>query len=371
MTTKYYSIVARYSFIFERISDNNKQVSMDISTTPRKIVTYPIGSVPKAGAVFLFGKTEAPRLVLMCAGYPDDHTNFLPFASRLAVEADCLVGVTCLPGYDDRDDHRYTDNPVDGYSFQDMVTAIREAVYILRAESTVDSAKLIGIFHDWGVLSGSMHTNHMLEVADNQFLTPDRIVLLDVLGPPHPDTEKQNTIPIDARRDTMYETVVTLSYRIVLAKAFAIRRYISKTLAQIYAGFAFTALGLLRMSPTMDIDAQALKQQRKVPLSLDRMLYMAYPYFNAFKATLKGTIQQEFRGMHLPKDLCKTPVLYMYGTEKRIMFHDRRALKMLEEEQEKGRSKSKAVKVEGAGHWLYLQQQDLCLKEVKQFVMDA
>jgi hypothetical protein len=105
--------------------------------TPRKIVTYPVGDDPNAGAVYFVGEADAPNLAIFCAGFPDDHDHFLPLASRVASETNCLVGVTCLPGYDDREDHPYTTSAKhEGYSFEEWIMAIRESVKCVKAEST-------------------------------------------------------------------------------------------------------------------------------------------------------------------------------------------------------------------------------------------
>ena len=203
------------------------------------------------------------------------------------------------------------------------------------------------------------------ETNNNNKMCPDRVVLFDVMGPPHPETEN---IPIVAK-DTPYEVLVTLTYRIVFATAYGLRRFVSKTLAKMYMIPCMIALNVLRVAPTLDVDAKVF-EQRKKPLALDRMIYMAYPYFNIFKAMLSGRIMKEFSQFHLPKDLVKTPILYMYGVEKRVNFHDKRSVEILKREAKEGR-KSNAIAVEKAGHWLYVQQPELCLEEVVKFVADA
>jgi pimeloyl-ACP methyl ester carboxylesterase len=325
--------------------------------TPRKITTYPICDDPKAGAVFFFGEADAPNLALLCAGFPADHELFLPFASRLASEANCLVGVTCLPGFDDREDHPYTANKIDGYSFEDMVAAMREAFKVLKAESTFSgTAKLTGIFHDWGTVPGCMFTNRAIEEKNSE-ICPDQIVLFDVLD-----------FPI-APKDSPYQFVLSVLYRVVLAAAFALRLYVSKIVAQIFSVFAFPTVILLRLMPTKAIDSK-VGELRKQPIGLDRMIYMSYPYYNIIKAMLAGKAEETLSGKSLPKDLTKTPVLYMYGLEKRIMFHEKLAVEVLENEAKEGR-RSKAIAVEDAGHYLYLQQPDICMEEVKKFIEDA
>ena len=50
------------------------------------------------------------------------------------------------------------------------------------------------------------------------------------------------------------------------------------------------------------------------------------------------------------------------------MFHDHRSLAILEQEEAEGRSECRAVKVEGAGHWMYCQRPDLCEHEIRKFL---
>jgi len=340
---------------------------------PDKIVTYPVGSEDDVGALFLFGDAgQATRLIFMCAGYPDDHENFLPLAHRLATQTKSFVGVTCLPGFDDRPDRPYTANKPEGYSFQEWVGAFKEALKVLKRECP-KKVPLVGVFHDWAVLSGLMWTNQTVE-EDGGGNSPDRIVLFDVLLPPHPDDRKRApTVP----RDTVREVVTTLTYRVMLASCFAIRRYVSKALAQIAFGMGWSVLSLFRLNPTGKLDEQTVKSHRQ-PMTPDRLVYMAYPYYNLMKSFLTNRMAEDLRKCYLPRDLRKTPVLYMYGTDKRVMFHDKSALALLKQEREKASdaaaaagSGSDAIEVQDAGHWLYLHRPDLCFDAVANFVKDA
>jgi hypothetical protein len=65
--------------------------------TPGKIITYRIAHDESGGALFLYGSAEKvdtkekKKVALCCAGFPDDHGSFIPLASRLAREQDCLA----------------------------------------------------------------------------------------------------------------------------------------------------------------------------------------------------------------------------------------------------------------------------------------
>lgn len=349
---------------------------------PSKIVTYPIGSETdeNGAALYIFGDpSKAKNLILMCAGYPDDHENFLPFASRLCEGTSSLVGVTCLPGYDDRpeDGRPYTSHNPDGYSFQEMAHSLRDAAKILKKESSRagGDAKIIGIFHDWGVVPGLMWANQAIEEGDDpksDSNKPDRIVLFDVLVGLHPD-DKAKKAPPGVPNDTIREIITGLSYRAVLASCFVVRRYVSKVLAQVMFGAGFGFLNAIKLAPTLEIDSRAM-EKRVNPISLDRLVYMAYPYYYMFKAMFGGAerMQRDFRGLYLPRNLQRLPVLYLYGLQKRIMFHDKTAVAVLEKEHEDGNDRScNAIAVPDAGHWLYLQQPDTCFDYVSNFVKDA
>ena len=146
---------------------------------PTKIVTYPIAEDPNGGAIFFYGNPNASSIAIFCAGFPDDQENGQVFCSRLAEENNTLVALTCLPGYDDRPDKKWQTHKAEGYTFDEMAAAIREAVKVLRRESTNEKAKLTAIFHDWGVAPGMMWANRSLE--DENADSPDDIVLFDVL----------------------------------------------------------------------------------------------------------------------------------------------------------------------------------------------
>jgi pimeloyl-ACP methyl ester carboxylesterase len=50
------------------------------------------------------------------------------------------------------------------------------------------------------------------------------------------------------------------------------------------------------------------------------------------------------------------------------MFHDRRGLALLQQEEKDGTSDCRVVKVEGAGHWLYCQKPDVCEDTIRNFL---
>jgi len=338
--------------------------------SPRKISYYPIPGDLKGGALFIYGDANAANMALMSAGFPDDHEAFMPFASRLAKETDTLVGVTCLPGYDDREDKPWTDHKRDrkyGYSFDDMASCFREAAKALRAESSLPSkAKFTGIFHDWGVVPGSIWSNRA--IADGSDNAPDEIVYFDVLMNPHP-----STVDLPKGNDdlsVMQKCYKTL-YMIVFASAFAAQTYVCGIFGIITLSLLMILLGLFRLGPCYKIDDDVM-QSKSPPMAISRCMYMSYVYFNIFcQLSLKKIWNSEFHeDSTLPKDLSTVPVLYLYGKHKRSYWHKDSSIKFLQREHEEKRSKSNSIGVEGAGHWLYIQKPDICFDHVVNFMKE-
>ena len=94
-------------------------------------------------------------------------------------------------------------------------------------------------------------------------------------------------------------------------------------------------------------------------------MYSAYPNYYFCKAFLLRT--GELDTCHLPMNLETTPVLYLYGADKNVMFHSAKTLAVLDEEFMSCR-RSKAVSVPNAGHWLHLQQEEVVYGEIVKFL---
>jgi pimeloyl-ACP methyl ester carboxylesterase len=362
-------------------TDADSGSDADTSNKPDKKITYATPHDEEGGCLFLYGAPDAAHIVLTCAGYPDDHGSFGPLAQRLAKESNCLVGVTCLPGFDDRPENAkpWRSHHKAGYSFLEMAASLHEAVKVLRAHSTNPKAKFTAIFHDWGVVPGLMLTNRALKIkelddnddndsSDKLAFCPDQVVLFDVCLDPHPKTANVPVPPRKSVQYIIYDLAVQVSYRLLLAICFILQRYVSSQIALLLMGSGFALLTLLNLNPTRNIDRQIVVQQQvgKEPAHLT---YMAYPYFYLWKIILTGRLIQELKGGHLPKDLTATPVLYLYGLDKNIQFHQDNAVALLQQENEQGR-RSKAIAVKDAGHWLYLQQAEHCFAHVNTFIQE-
>ena len=397
------------------------------STT--KVLYYPIPGDETGGRVFLFGLPSAfrsnrdaviSRIVLLCAGFPDDCTALQPLAARLAsgdendiddAAADTtnkdgvtVCGVTCLVGYDS---HKpYTDYYCrDGYTPEQTVTALREATKVLWntcACSDSDSynkqdknnnnhnPELIGVFHDWACVFGNILVNQLATetesttTASSRLFHFSRVVHLDILLPLHPNFIQQLPDAISLqlrkkRRPSLFTLVAMVTYQTVLVISYLLHRYISKYAAMAWLIPCFMILGILGMAPGNRQDAKLIQRRMKTDyLDLGRMTYMAFTYYYMYK-TMFLAIPRNWNDLpiFLPPNLTDIPHLYMYGADKKFHFHDETALAYLEYQSQKHQKQptghtasfpSKVVPVKGAGHWLYLQKPDVCFHAIREFL---
>jgi hypothetical protein len=286
----------------------------DDEPSPPQVVHFPLPGDLNGGTLLLFGNPKSSKVIFLQAGFPDDHQSFVPLATLLAKSNnDCLVGVSCMPGYDVPDPLKGP--KPGGYSFEDAMASIREGIQALRAQckgGDDDDLELTAIFHDWGVFVGTMYVNRMI-IEGAKSLIPKQLVLLDILPPPHPEDKKKLTeVPSPTLRQLLVETV----YRIFFAMCFALQRFISTFLAQGFfvVGSAILFSKMVNLSPTGDLDAKTI-QSRQPPLALSRLIWMMYPYYNLL---FGGPFLHWFELYKLPKlsGQDSIPVLYMYGTDK-------------------------------------------------------
>ncbi|KAL3773973.1 hypothetical protein ACHAWO_010771 [Cyclotella atomus] len=349
-----------------------------------RIITYPIVGNEHGGILHVYGEPTSPNVILYCGGFPDDHKPFTPLARRLAEEADCVVGITCFPGFEPEAYHRCKFNGYKrrGYNFDEVCASIREATIQLfkqcdeaAADSTLDDAgtpQFTIILHDWGVIPGLMFVNRAIEMKYSRHV-PNKIVLLDVLTWPT-DTMKED-VPLQSEvsyslRPSIYELTVCFAYRFALAASFFWLRFASDILGLINMAILTQLVVLFRLSPVKSLDSKLIDeramQSKSSPLAYYRhLVYMCYPYYHMFIALL---LQRGFEDIHIPRDLKATPILYIYGTDKNIMFHNWKSLAILEREEREGTSKCKVVAVEDAGHWMYVQKLERCFEEIKSFI---
>lgn len=322
------------------------------------------------GHLHIFGKKDSKVLALACAGFPDDHSAFTPLAKRLAEECDCLVGVSCLPGYEASVD--VATAPKGGYTLSDGVASLREATKALRNYSTksVSETELIGIYHDWGAIVGLQFSNQVIE-ENSKDLVPDKIIIFDVLPSYHPKTpNKPKSIQKRSWLSTYFDTFRFVTYQSILALAFPLRNFLPNAL--IYPPLCAGLWGLLtwvRFPPITADDNEYIYQTylTKGREGMRNLMYKTWPYQETVAAIFAGTTKSLLKDCFAPLDLNQTPVLYLYGTAKPYQLHSPKLEALLKQEEAAG-NKSRIVPID-AGHWLFVTKADQCFQEVQKFLI--
>jgi pimeloyl-ACP methyl ester carboxylesterase len=339
---------------------------------PNKILNYPIPGDETGGRLFLFGNPNAQRIIFFCPGYPDDHSSFSPLAARLAKELDAFCGVTCLAGYDDSPEKSWTSFRSEGYTTEEWVQALRTASKIFRQEATHDKVVFTNIFHDWGSLVGCTFANRVLEEKD-PLLAPNQIVYFDIL-PFQAHKDEPNRPPPE--QHSGWRIFIETLYRVLFALASCVYHRISKYPGILMYGANLRLLEVLGLSPFYHHDWDTIRSRKLDP---SRITYMLFPYQNLVAEMLQlpsnlykdllfsfytaSAAMKSFESFHLPL-LDQVPVLFLYGSSKRVQLHDQNVADLLRQHA----GKSDSVGVQNAGHWAHLQQPDVCFEAVKKFI---
>ena len=65
-----------------------------------KEIKHDLLGLKDAADLYVAGDPNAKEVLFFCAGFPCDHSSFIPLAASLAREPGVLVGVSCMPEYD-------------------------------------------------------------------------------------------------------------------------------------------------------------------------------------------------------------------------------------------------------------------------------
>ncbi|KAJ8609822.1 hypothetical protein CTAYLR_008120 [Chrysophaeum taylorii] len=209
-------------------------------------------------------------------GFPDDVRSWDSLAESFAKTHSTLA--LCFPGYS-------TEQPVTiprwGFAFDEVVAMLRATIVAHFGER-----KIVLVGHDWGSYVCFLYVNRYRDSID-------KFVTLDV--------------GLYAPKDmTLASNLLDVGYKGTLALA-----------------FVFRAIGV----PVLGILAVALypwkflgpcPYETKVPPRVKDWfkkpdLGLCYPYFNLFAGVFTNTFP-------VPK-LSNVPTLFLYGKNKRIMFH--------------------------------------------------
>ena len=316
---------------------------------------------PLNGKLYVYGDPSSPTMTILCAGFADDHTVFLPFAKALSAKQ-VLVGVMCIPGYDDRpeDGMPWENHPAQGFTFDETAQSVREAVKALSNVSTHSNPQLVGVFHDWAIQPGSRWAQQLeKEFRDDPTvpLKPDKMVFFDVL----PKCQQDPTMGGGSFRE-----LLSNSYMFVFGTASWLSTNVSKYLGPltfIPPMMFLMVTGIFPIYPFEQKTTEVLYGDKKPGLL--RMSYMMYMYrYGIYDAYKNG----ERDSISLHEDWKNTPVLYVYGKKKKAMYHSEESIKILQKEETENLSLCRVRGIEEAGHFFYVPEQKL--EESLQHVVD-
>ena len=354
--------------------------------TSPKVLNYPIPGNPTGGILHIYGEPAATQdVILYCGGFPDALEPISNLAERLATPRDgqeqgCYVGVTCFPGFDNKsfNAQKFAGFKKGGFTFDEVTCCVRDAAELLFREhamsfsSSADECKTTFTLmtHDWGAVVGHIFINRAIEEDTFTQHKPNRLVFLDVLLFPHPKSNYREVLRgREIYKPTKRDHMFTLCYRVAFATSFAALKYISETVGLIVMAILSTIVfNILNLNPLQNFDGEHTKECIKDP---KHFLYMMYPYYHMFREIFKGS-DSVFDAATLPLNLKETPVLYIYGAKKNVMFHDYRSVELLEREEREGLSETRVVRLEDSGHWMYCQDQepDVCENEIRKFLKE-
>lgn len=305
--------------------------------------------IPKGGngRVFVYGENveTVQTIVIFCAGFPDDMRVFQPLAMRLGLSRDNMVcGVTCLPRFDRCQDCEGDSQQHRNYDMDDMARSIQEATKTLKAHIP-SATKTVGVFHDWGSVAGS--------TCANLYCDFDALVYIDVL--PNPQG-----VSFWKRGFSLKQAYFIPLYTSLYACSHMIQRYVSGLLAKAIYGIGGLSLLLTGSFPVKRVDFNTLEEHySKEETHIHHIISIMYPYYQIYRNVLTG---QPIFGKSCFLNI-QTPTLYLYGQDKRVHFHTCNDIAWMGQY-----SHMKAVGVEHAGHWLYLQKPDIAFHEIDVFL---
>ena len=334
------------------------------------------------GSLHLYGDPQSQNACFFCGGFPDDHTVWEPMVQNFFLKDNFYCGVTCLAGFDGKLNY----HPANGYKIPQMTEAFASALQTFVETRENPKSKVTVIVHDWATFIGVMAIN--IAVA-NPNISVDQIILLDVLPKQHPNAPN---LPSKSSHQSWIsysrELFVKGLYRACLTTTFILSRF-SKHLASAYVGSCLVFGRTFNLLPLGDIDFDVLAKRENHGLhDLSQSLYKCYPYYQGALSTLPGQYDKVLGGAHLPvvqqsiqggsqdqqqQWKLRTPVLYMYGATKTpfgLQFHSVATVEWLHQ-QEDALLGGRVLKVDNAGHWLFVQQPEICYRHMKEFILDS
>lgn len=247
------------------------------------------------------------KIIAFLHGWPDDETLWTELIEKLSDQYQCLTFT--LPGFE-----RGRAITL-GEDFPEILKHVCEALEEIKISQQAEKTILVG--HDWGAF-----LSYLVEARHPHLI--DGLVTLDVGG--------------EVRPTSLVHGLYLVGYQWWLMVAW----FIGKVLP-----------------PVGDWMAQTMAFIAGAPHPRRARSRMGYLYFYLWR----GLFIKKYRTT-LPRNyLPKTPILFLYGGNKRYMFHSESWLKRL-----KGLSGARVVELPAAGHWLTYDEPEATRAEIHNWI---
>ena len=274
------------------------------------------------------GKEADPAVpvLILVAGFPDAVSTWNPLLPY--VEPHFHVVPLAYPGLDPDDIPRLEAERYWGYSLDEVVAALLAVIQKYR-DAGCHTIYLLG--HDWGSFP-------VLKIAHDHPTAVTAVVSEDI------------GIVTPIAKLGLKNIVIILGYQMLFVGIFLVSRIFPRFLSRPLCWMAIGLYPWNLMSP--------LRQPLPVA-SLVRSFYQMHPYFHIYFDMLK---KRQVSPIRFPK----TAFLYIYGQDKRVMFHSEQFLQKLEQPRSSNHY-CRCIGYEDAGHWVHQSHPGRMAKDMMEF----
>ena len=321
-----------FTEIIVKLRGDGCKLALKIRTEKKKR-NKPFDLLPMTSSLFtpvVCGKKSAPSkgTIVFLAGFPDDQSSFNKVAP--AFEDTHTVVKLCMPDYDKRKLGRFL-----GYPFYEILESLHALLSLYKQKN----GELTLVGHDWGSFICQLYVHRFPE-------TVDRLVLLDVGY-------------INPKRATLHTLVVFLSYQTWLCFSFLLGRLTFTILGDIMMGiYPWRLIGPCPHEDELGVPLNRLAETKSWwgRFLKGRHCWFGYPYF-------RSHYMRWSEKYPLKTSMPTCPVLFVYGTRKRILFHTSDFLSKLEK-----KGDGSAHLALDCGHWIQFQKPNELIEKMKEFL---
>ena len=229
------------------------------------------------------GGTSRPTIVFL-AGFPDDQESPWGPNLRAKIAEEYHAVCLCLPGYERNGVPRAW-----GYNFDELTDMLHATI----EQATKRDEQIYLVGHDWGAIFAMRYQNKYPQKVK-------KLALLDVGM-----LSVHTAAPSQLAFIMMYQVWYSICY--IISQIFS--KGLASILVHLFSLPIFSSLfvGVEEVKPRMRVD--------------NNVVLRCYVYYQMWKGILTGTMKD-------PK-MPTCPVLFLYGSHKRFMFHSRRFLEKL------------------------------------------